>query len=106
MKVVFLAEKKEIEMVAGKSLLDLALSAGVNLDHACGGVCACSTCHVILQEGFESCGQASEQEEDYLEKAPGLTGHSRLACQCYPDGTQTVQVHIPEWNRNVVSEHF
>jgi 2Fe-2S ferredoxin len=86
------------------SLLSLALEAGLKIDHACGGVCACSTCHVVLEQGFESCNEASEDEEDMLDLAPGLTATSRLACQCVPDGTEDLVVEIPAWNRNIVSE--
>ena len=86
------------------SILDIALAMGIDIDHACGGVCACSTCHVIVKEGFESCPEASEAEEDQLEKAPGLTPFSRLACQCIANGTQKIVVEVPNWNRNLVRE--
>lgn len=86
------------------SLLDIALAVDIDIDHACGGVCACSTCHVIVRKGLESCNEATEDEEDQLEKAPGLTSFSRLACQCVPDGTQDLIVEIPQWNRNLVRE--
>jgi 2Fe-2S ferredoxin len=86
------------------SLLRFALQAGVKIDHACGGVCACSTCHVIVQQGFDSCAEAIEEEEDMLDNAPGLTAESRLACQCVPDGTEDLVVEVPSWNRNLVSE--
>ncbi len=86
------------------SILDIAMAHGVELDHACGGVCACSTCHVIVREGAESCGEASEDEEDQLEEAYGLTSRSRLGCQCVPDGTRDVVVEIPTWNRNLARE--
>jgi 2Fe-2S ferredoxin len=86
------------------ALLSLALDAGLKIDHACGGVCACSTCHVIVSQGFDTCNEASEDEEDMLDLAPGLTANSRLACQCVPDGTSDVVVEVPDWNRNLVSE--
>ena len=86
------------------SILDVALASGIDLDHACGGVCACSTCHVVVREGAESCNEASEDEEDQLDNAPGLEPDSRLGCQCVPDGTQNVVIEIPSWNRNLVSE--
>ena len=87
------------------SILDVALGFKIGLDHACGGVCACSTCHVIVREGLASCNESTEDEEDMLDNAPGLTPHSRLACQCVPDGRMDVVVEIPEWNRNYVKEH-
>ncbi len=86
------------------SILDIALGHDVSLDHSCGGVLACSTCHVIVRAGIESCGEASEAELDMLEKAPGLEPNSRLGCQCVPNGTRDVLVEIPKWNRNLVSE--
>ena len=86
------------------SILDVALAHGVDVDHACGGVCACSTCHVIVREGFDSLNESTDDEEDQLDLAPGLETTSRLACQAVPDGSQDVVVEIPEWNRNLVRE--
>jgi len=86
------------------SILDIALGHGIDIDHACGGVCACSTCHVIVREGFETCNESSEDEEDMLDNAPGLEPHSRLSCQCVPDGKKDIVVEVPEWNRNLVRE--
>jgi len=112
--VTFLPEDVKVEVDPAKlpygrdglpgSLLDIALSHGVDLDHACGGVCACSTCHVIVRKGLESCSEATEDEEDQLDQAPGLELQSRLACQCVPDGTQDLVVELPGWNRNLVHE--
>jgi len=86
------------------SILDIALGHGVDLDHACGGVCACSTCHVIIRQGSDSCNEPSEEEEDQLDEAYGLTANSRLGCQCVPDGTKDLVVEIPPWNRNLARE--
>jgi 2Fe-2S ferredoxin len=86
------------------SLLDIATEAGVTINHSCGGVCACSTCHVHVQEGLGSCSKSTDDEEDELDKAPALTPESRLACQCVPNGTQDLIVLIPKWNRNQVQE--
>ena len=86
------------------SLLDIALAAGIEVDHACGGVCACSTCHLIVREGLESCNEATDDELDQLEEARGLTTESRLGCQCVPDGSRDVVVEVPSWNRNMVKE--
>ena len=86
------------------SVLDIALAHDVDIDHACGGVLACSTCHVIVRQGSESCGEASDDELDQLEKAPGIEPHSRLGCQCVPDGSRDLVVEVPNWNRNLVSE--
>lgn len=86
------------------SILDIALGNDIDIDHACGGVCACSTCHVIVREGFETLNDANDDEEDQLDTAPGLEPESRLACQAVPDGTKDIVVEIPEWNINHVSE--
>ncbi len=86
------------------SILEIALGHAVAIDHACGGVCACSTCHVIVEKGFESVPEATDDEEDQLDNAPGLTPTSRLACQAVPDGSTDVVVEIPFWNRNLVNE--
>lgn len=86
------------------SLLDIALGNGVDLEHACGGVCACSTCHVIVKQGLESCSDATDDEYDQLEEAPVTTLQSRLACQCVPNGTVDVVVEIPAVNKNLVKE--
>lgn len=86
------------------SILDIALEHDIELEHNCGGVCACSTCHVIVREGFRTVADASEDEEDMVDLAPGVTPQSRLACQSVPDGTENLVVEIPEWNRNAVSE--
>ena len=86
------------------SILDIALGHGIELDHACGGVCACSTCHVIVHEGGESCNEATDAEYDQLDEAAGVTAKSRLGCQCVPDGTRDLVVEIPDWNRNYAKE--
>lgn len=86
------------------SLLDIATEAGVEINHSCGGVCACSTCHVHVQQGLETCSKSTDDEEDELDKAPGLSPESRLACQCVPNGTRDLVVLIPKWNRNQVKE--
>jgi len=86
------------------SIMAALVRAGVEIEHTCGGVCACSTCHVYVREGLKSCGEATEEEEDMLDGAPALLPVSRLACQTVPDGTQKVVVQIPSWNRNAVRE--
>lgn len=86
------------------SILQLALENGIEIDHACGGVVACSTCHIIVREGAASFAPADDDEEDQLDNAPGLTLQSRLACQAVPNGSQDVVIEIPSWNRNLVSE--
>jgi 2Fe-2S ferredoxin len=82
--------------------LDVAENCGVELEHACGGVCACTTCHVIVKEGDDNLSEMDDEEQDRLDMAPGLSLHSRLGCQAIVKGD--VVVEIPSWNRNYVSE--
>lgn len=86
------------------SLLTILLAAGVDIDHACGGVCACSTCHVYVESGFDTAPEPIDEEEDMLDNAPALRDTSRLACQCVPDGSEDVVIELPSWNRNEVKE--
>jgi ferredoxin, 2Fe-2S len=86
------------------SILDICEGHDIPLEHTCGGVCACSTCHVIIKEGAKSLNEATEDEEDQLEEAPGLTLKSRLGCQCVPNGSCDVMIEVPNWNRNAVKE--
>lgn len=86
------------------SILDVALAHGIEIDHACGGVCACSTCHAVVREGGDTLSEMTDGEEDQLSYAPGLTPESRLSCQAVADGSSDLVVYIPEWNRNAVRE--
>ncbi len=86
------------------ALLSLLLAAGVDVDHACGGVLGCSTCHVYVERGFDSANEPIDEEEDMLDMAPALRDTSRLACQCVPDGSVDVEVELPAWTRNEVKE--
>ena len=85
-----------------ESILDVAINFGVDLEHACGGSCACTTCHVIVQQGMENLTEADDDELDRLEMAAGLTLRSRLGCQAVVKGDVTIE--IPGWNRNYISE--
>ena len=85
-----------------ESILDVALNFGIQLEHACGGSCACTTCHVIVKDGDNNLTPPDDDELDRLDMAPGLTLHSRLGCQAIVKGD--VVVEIPSWNRNYVSE--
>ena len=86
------------------SILSVALAHGIEVEHTCGGVCACSTCHIYVKEGMDSCNEATDDELDQLESAPSQTIHSRLSCQTVPNGTKDVRVVIPAWNLNFVKE--
>ena len=99
-------DKKEWQVLAakGEHLLELAIDSGINIEHACGGVCACSTCHVYIERGMDQLSEASEAEEDRVEEAPGLQRNSRLSCQCEVEGKGPIVVRVPAWNRNAVKE--
>jgi 2Fe-2S ferredoxin len=86
------------------SILDIAMGNGVELEHVCGGVCACSTCHVIVKQGLDTCNEATDDENDQLDEAPVITLQSRLGCQCVPNGTKEIVVEIPAVNKNLVKE--
>ncbi len=92
-KVTF--DNKEVEAADGSTLLDAALDNDVDLDHNCGGNCACSTCHIIIEEGMDNLSEMTEDEEDMLDTATGLSLTSRLACQCQITGSGTVKIKIP-----------
>ncbi len=80
------------------SVLDVLLGHKVHLEHACGGKCACTTCHVIVKEGEENLSEMRDNEMDKLDTAPGLTMHSRLGCQAVVKGDVTIV--IPRFNIN------
>ena len=86
------------------SILDIAMGHGIDLEHVCGGVCACSTCHVIVKQGLESCNEGTDDEYDQLDEAPMTTLQSRLGCQCVPNGKANIVVEIPAVNKNLVRE--
>ncbi|MFG0304639.1 MAG: 2Fe-2S iron-sulfur cluster-binding protein [Phycisphaerales bacterium JB040] len=90
----------------GEHLLEVAVENGINIEHSCGGVCACSTCHVYVESGMDRLAEPTEEEDDRVEEAPGLQINSRLSCQCEierADG-EPIVVRVPAWNRNAVKE--
>jgi 2Fe-2S ferredoxin len=97
------AEGKTIEVEPGVSICDAALNAGIRIEHACEKSCACTTCHVVVREGFTSLEPAEEKEEDLLDKAWGLEPESRLSCQAKV-GDRDLVVEIPKYTINLVSE--
>ena len=99
-------EKREWTVMAakGEHLLEIAIENGINIEHACGGVCACSTCHIYVEKGSKDVTEATEAEEDRVEEAPGLQINSRLSCQCELRGDGPIVVRVPAWNRNAVKE--
>src|SRR5262249_50283438 len=86
------------------SILDILLAHGVPLEHACGGSCACTTCHVIVQQGLGELTEAEENEEDMLDKAPGLTPRSRRGCQAVVnDDDAVIEVLVPRYTINQIA---
>lgn len=88
----------------GESLLEVALDNDIHIEHTCGGVCACSTCHIYLEEGEDSVSEPEDDELDRVEEAPGLQINSRLSCQAVITGPGPIRVRVPAWNRNAVKE--
>ena len=93
----------EIEAKAGVSILDNLLEHHVDVEHACEKQAACTTCHVILRQGFGSLEEASEKEEDMLDKAWGLEATSRLSCQAKV-ADEDVTIEIPKYTINYERE--
>jgi 2Fe-2S ferredoxin len=91
------------EAAAGESLCDLLLAHGIEIEHACEKSCACTTCHVVVREGFDSLAPAEEKEEDLLDKAWGLEATSRLSCQARMNGADLV-LELPKYTINYERE--
>lgn len=100
-------DTRAFELAVGETILHAAMAQGLELDHACGGVCACSTCHVKVKQGAACLSEASEDELDQLDEARDVGLDSRLGCQAkllrVPPGG-VVEIAIPEWNVNAVRE--
>ncbi|HVJ05471.1 MAG TPA: 2Fe-2S iron-sulfur cluster-binding protein [Candidatus Saccharimonadales bacterium] len=113
-RLTFLPSGQSVEFEAGKlpyqdhgkpqSILDVAINFGVHLEHACGGNCACTTCHVVVKKGKELLSELSEEEADRLDTAADLQLNSRLGCQAIIEKPGEVVVEIPSWNRNYICE--
>lgn len=96
-------EGSVIEARPGQTVCDSMLENGIELEHACEKSCACTTCHVIIREGFASLEPAEDEEEDLLDKAWGLEPQSRLSCQVEVGDTQLV-IEIPRYTINMARE--
>ena len=113
-KVTFLPENKTVEFEHGKlpyqehgkpqSLLDVALNFGFHLEHACGGNCACTTCHVVVKKGKELLSPNGRRRSRQARHGRRSAARSRLGCQSVIEKPGEVVVEIPAWNRNYVSE--
>ena len=113
-RITFMPEGRTVEYEHGKlpyqhhgkpgSILDVAMNNDVFLDHACGGVCACTTCHVWVKKGAQNLSEPDDDELDRMDTAADLQLNSRLGCQAIVTKPGEVVVEIPAWNRNYVSE--
>ncbi|KAE8175779.1 ISC system 2Fe-2S type ferredoxin [Photobacterium carnosum] len=92
-----------LEAQPGETILDVALRNGIEIEHACEKSCACTTCHVVVREGFDSLKESDELEDDMLDKAWGLEPESRLSCQARVANEDLV-VDIPRYTVNLASE--
>ena len=92
-----------IDAKPGDTICDTLLAHGVEIEHACEKSCACTTCHVIVREGYASLALSTEREDDLLDRAWGLEPQSRLACQAVVDGCDLV-IEIPRYSINMVKE--
>lgn len=92
-----------LEANAGETVLDVALKNGIGIEHACEKSCACTTCHIVVREGFDSLEESEELEDDMLDKAWGLEPESRLGCQAKVADEDLV-VEIPKYTLNHASE--
>ena len=111
-KITFTFEDKNIDKVIvenaeeGYSILEIAEDNNVHLNHNCGGVCACSTCHVYVEKGDEFLEEISEKEEDFVDRAINPRIESRLGCQCIIlDKNAEIEIEIPDQSRIIGHEH-
>jgi len=93
-----------IEAESGMTIIDAVHKGGVDIEHACEKSCACTTCHIVIREGFDSLEESTELEDDLLDKAWGLEPDSRLSCQAVVADADLV-VEIPKYTINMVSEN-
>ena len=96
-------EGSVIDAAAGMSLCDALLGNGIDIEHACEKSCACTTCHVVVREGFGALAPSAEDEDDLLDKAWGLEPNSRLSCQVMLNQSDLV-IEIPKYTLNMAKE--
>jgi 2Fe-2S ferredoxin len=96
-------EGRTFEAEKGVSICDSLLAQGIEIEHACEKSCACTTCHVIVREGYASLAPATDDEDDLLDRAWGLTSQSRLSCQAKVGDARLV-VEIPKYTINYAKE--
>lgn len=111
-RVIFKFEDQKIETkevvtkAKGYSILELTEDHDVHLNHNCGGVCACSTCHIYVDKGDQYLEELSDKEEDFIDRARNPKLESRLACQCIIlDENAEIEVTIPDQSQIIGHEH-
>jgi 2Fe-2S ferredoxin len=98
------SEPRVIESESGYSVLEVALLNNIELNHNCGGVCACSTCHVYIEQGMNSLEEVTDKEEDFIDRARDPRLNSRLSCQCeLLDGEGEIEVIVPDQSTIIAS---
>ncbi len=102
--VEFCPQGSQIEAPRGTSVCEALLENGIAIEHACDMSCACTTCHVVVREGFASLGEMDESEEDLLDRAWGLEPNSRLACQALLSNAD-ITIEIPRYSINHAREN-
>jgi 2Fe-2S ferredoxin len=104
-KITFLPDGNSIEVPPGTSILEAAKKCHAQVGYACGGVCACSTCHVYVRSGFDSLSDQEEKEEDILDKAFDVRSSSRLGCQARVSDEDLIVEITPESRKAWFDEH-
>jgi ferredoxin, 2Fe-2S len=99
-------QPKTVEAEAGFSILEITEEHDVHLNHNCGGVCACSTCHVYVLKGEGSLEEISDKEEDFIDRARNPRIESRLACQCVIlEDDAVIEIEVPDQSGIIGHEH-
>ena len=99
-------ESKTVEAEEGYSILEVTEDHHIHLNHNCGGVCACSTCHIYVEKGEDDLEEISDKEEDFIDRAINPRLESRLACQCVIlNDAAEIEVTIPDQSRIIGHEH-
>jgi len=98
------SEPKEVQAETGRTLLEVALLNNIKLNHNCGGVCACTTCHVYIEKGMDLLAEMTDKEEDYVDRARDPRLNSRLSCQCdLMEEEGYIEVIVPDQSTIIAS---
>lgn len=100
-RITFQFEEKNktdiiVDVQAGEMVLDVALDSNVDLHHNCGAVCACSTCHIYVEQGMDAFSEMTDKEEDFVDRARNPKFNSRLACQCVLQKDADIVITVPD----------